>query len=1070
MKKRLPPETVRRLALEPRIVFDAAIAESVAAAVADAALPHALSPSSVSTREDTSFSFTGASQIGVSLADLGQSGYTGSTDNHVILSVSHGLLSANGVGTASTLVFSGDEVTLNSIIATLQYEPAADYNGTDTLTGLLQIPSGGPLLSFGSTLIAIKPVADIVADSIEALAATPVRFNVFNANPAEPDNFEDPGRHVTSVSQLSQPNAGVLNWDFNGTGNGAMRFTPKPGFSGTVTFDYTVTSGGVTETATVTITVAPAVNLAPEQTVPSAIGAVEDTALSINGITVADKDSASVTTTVSVQHGTVSASGSGGTLAGNGTSSLTVSGTVAQVNSALASLSYSSVADYNGADMLTLNTGDGTSNVIDTVAIEVAPVPDIVGDTLVTNQDIAVTANLLTGINGASADNFEGLPVITAVTQGAHGTVAIGVGGNVTYTPSANYSGADGFTYTVSSGGVTETTSVAVTVNATAPPAVTLINTDEDTTFSFTGADQFSVSFAQLGWSGYAGSTGSTITLAVAHGSLAIAGGASGSTLSLMGNEAALNAALATLQYTPAADFNGADTLTGVLQLASGAGMLNFASVDLHVAPVSDIVADALATDQNMAITANLITGTNGASADNFEGAPVITSVTQGAHGSVAVGAGGNVTYTPDANFSGTDGFTYTVTSGGVTETADVTVSVKPAIVEPVNSPPGNNAPAAVAATEDVPFSFFGASQVSVTDIDNNITSVQLGVAHGALTVTPAGSATIFVGANGSVTLTLIGNQSDINASLASLTYVPGADFNGSDTLAILTKDAANATATSSVAITVAPVADIVADKLTTNEGTAVTANLIVGTNGASADNFEASPVVTSVTQGQHGSVAVGAGGHVTYTPNANFVGTDSFSYTVISGGVSEVATVTVDVKPNPPPARLSPGFERRAIGQRPAAEISPQSRVLSVQDAVRGEPAPFDPALFIQPVVRASQAQAQLLARDIVDARVAAMHEALFDPFSLSAPNTQFTSPVQQAQQDAERADGNASAGAQARAGDAKVEVGAPVAAAAARPVASSFSSQLRRAGQTLRTAAGRDDAPAKRANPARR
>ena len=39
--------------------------------------------------------------------------------------------------------------------------------------------------------------------------------------------------------------------------------------------------------------------------------------------------------------------------------------------------------------------------------------------------------------------------------------------------------------------------------------------------------------------------------------------------------------------------------------------------------------------------------------------------------------------------------------------------------------------------------------------------------------------------------------------------------------------------------VTVTAVADIVADSLTTNEDTAVTANLITGTNGASADNFE---------------------------------------------------------------------------------------------------------------------------------------------------------------------------------------------------------------------------------------
>src|SRR5437667_12581838 len=55
---------------------------------------------------------------------------------------------------------------------------------------------------------------------------------------------------------------------------------------------------------------------------------------------------------------------------------------------------------------------------------------------------------------------------------------------------------------------------------------------------------------------------------------------------------------------------------------------------------------------------------------------------------------------------------------------------------------------------------------------------------------------------------------------------------------------------------------------------------------------------VTAITQGTHGSVAITGGGTgVSYTPAANFFGTDTFTYTVSDGnGGIDTATVTVTV------------------------------------------------------------------------------------------------------------------------------------------------------------------------------
>ncbi|HGW8374451.1 TPA: Ig-like domain-containing protein, partial [Citrobacter freundii] len=70
---------------------------------------------------------------------------------------------------------------------------------------------------------------------------------------------------------------------------------------------------------------------------------------------------------------------------------------------------------------------------------------------------------------------------ITGVTQGAHGSVAI-ENGQLVYTPNAGYVGQDTFTYTVTSGGVTETAAVSVVMTNTVPVADgEIVTTPEDT-------------------------------------------------------------------------------------------------------------------------------------------------------------------------------------------------------------------------------------------------------------------------------------------------------------------------------------------------------------------------------------------------------------------------------------------------------------------------------------------------------------------------------------------------------------------------------------------------------------
>ena len=108
---------------------------------------------------------------------------------------------------------------------------------------------------------------------------------------------------------------------------------------------------------------------------PAAQSVAEDTILPIAGVSVADIDSSALTTTLNVSSGILNVTAGAG-VTGNGSASVTIAGTAAQINAALAGLAYTGNLNFNGADTLTVVTGDGTATDTDTIAITVNPVND----------------------------------------------------------------------------------------------------------------------------------------------------------------------------------------------------------------------------------------------------------------------------------------------------------------------------------------------------------------------------------------------------------------------------------------------------------------------------------------------------------------------------------------------------------------------------------------------------------------------------------------------------------------------------------------------------------------------
>ena len=122
------------------------------------------------------------------------------------------------------------------------------------------------------------------------------------------------------------------------------------------------------------------------------------------------------------------------------------------------------------------------------------------------------------------------------------------------------------------------------------------------------------------------------------------------------------------------------------------------------------------------------------------------------------------------------------------------------------NTTPVNTVPATASVNEDTSLAFTGANTISVADGQNNVNQVVLTVTNGTLAATAAGGAGVAGGGAPSVTIT--GTQAAINATLTSLTYQGALNYNGADTLTVVSTDAGGMSDTDAVAITVNPVND----------------------------------------------------------------------------------------------------------------------------------------------------------------------------------------------------------------------------------------------------------------------
>ncbi|MGY6540173.1 tandem-95 repeat protein [Vibrio parahaemolyticus] len=791
-------------------------------------------------------------------------------------------------------------VSIENGIATIS--PTADWNGSETLTFTATDPSGE---SISQTVnFTVAPVADIVADKATVVEDTPTIIKVLGN-----DTFESTDK-VVSLDADNGPKNGTVIVNNDGT----VTYTPDDNYVGKDTFTYVVTSGGVSESTTVTVNVTP----------------VNDTPVAKDDIATTQEDTA---VTIDVLPNDTDIDGDKLSI-----QSATVPEAQGKVEIVDGKLVFTPAENFNGHAEITYTVTDGQLTDEAKVTVTVNPVndaPTIKVDAVESiTEDAVSTDTVVATLTVRDTDTPED-QLTVSLENNSNGYFVL-VGNEVKLTQA----GVDAVNNDeLNLKDLTISASVSDGVNPTANDSDSLIVNrvnDAPTVENAITDQELSEDFATY-----------TIDL-----NDAFKDSDSALNFSVSGNSnvlVSIENGIATI--SPTADWNGSETLTFTATDPSGESISQ--TVNFTVAPVVDIVADKATVVEDTPTIIKVLGN------DTFEGDGKVVSLDTNngpTNGTVSVNPDGSVTYTPNDNYVGKDTFTYVVTSGGVSESTTVNVDVTP-----VNDAPVAKDDTAI-TDEDTPVTIDVLP--NDTDVDGDKLSIEsasvpkeqgtVEVVNGKLVFTPAENfngdaeityivtdgiltdqATVKVTVNavndtpvvesniadqalaedftpysidlntafsdvdnvdGELTFSVSGN-SNIQVAIVNgiATITPTADWNGSETLTFTATDPSGESISQTVNFTVAPVADIVADKATVVEDTPTIIKVLGN------DTFEDDGKVVSLDTKNgpaNGTVSVNPDGSVTYTPNDNYVGKDTFTYVVTSGGVSESTTVTVNVTP----------------------------------------------------------------------------------------------------------------------------------------------------------------------------
>jgi uncharacterized repeat protein (TIGR01451 family) len=338
-----------------------------------------------------------------------------------------------------------------------------------------------------------------------------------------------------------------------------------------------------------------------------------------------------------------------------------------------------------------------------------------------------------------------------------------------------------------------------------------------------------------------------------------------------------VDASTGAVTYTPEPGYSGTDSYRIAVCDTSTPAQCSVGTVSVVVGDNTVTAVDDVATTTaGTTVTTDVVANDTTASGTPFA-QPTIA--TQPARGSVSVGPEG-IAYTPNPGASGTDSYSYEVCDTShptpVCDTATVTVTVHNVFTDGPAAAGGLGVETAQNARVTTPLSDI----VTVTGAPIDIASI-------AQQTAPT---------NGSI---------EIDPGTGAVTYTPNPGYSGSDSYTVHLCDTSTPTPEChdvTVAVTVLA-NDVAAPDLTLATLTNAAADpldVLGATISSSEQPLESAPTI--VTGPTHGTVTVNADGTVTYVPEDNYDGADSFTYQVCDTShpvpVCDTGTVHVTVTP----------------------------------------------------------------------------------------------------------------------------------------------------------------------------
>jgi gliding motility-associated-like protein len=490
---------------------------------------------------------------------------------------------------------------------TITYEPTAGYCGPDVFE--YEICVGGQC-DIAQVLVTVSCPQPLIL-AVDDASLTNVNTSVNIAVTAN-DLFTG---ILTSVLVTTQPSNGTVTVNADNT----ITYLPNPDYCGSDAFEYEICIGTLCDIAKVSINISCPVNIDAVNDIAST---TPNTAVVIPVIA---NDVFGTLTFINISIGT-----------NNGQAFLSADSTITYIPASgfcgLDSFQYQ-ICDLTGCD---------TAWVFVTVNCIVATIT-AVDDATNTEVNTAVDINVLDN------DIIPGTVVSVIVTlQPEFGTATVNANNTITYTPNADYCGADVFEYEVCDDSGCDVAEVTVTIAC--PPVLLAVddatNTEVNTAVDINVLDNDII-------------PGTVVSVIV--------------TLQPEFGTATVNANN-TITYTPNADYCGADVFEYEVCDDSGCDV---AEVTVTIAcPVLLAVDDSTDTEVNAAVEIDVLTN------DIIPGTVIsVTITTQPANGTAVVNASNTITYTPNPGYCGEDLFEYEVCDSTGCDLADVFIAIACPIV-----------------------------------------------------------------------------------------------------------------------------------------------------------------------------------------------------------------------------------------------------------------------------------------------------------------------------------------------------------------------------------------------------